>query len=232
MDMDIIDISPPTSPAPLITPPNRNLWAFMRGTPLRIFIDSFKHRFGYNWKNEIENIFLRHVDMDEFVRIKIEDIRIDNNFIIVLNAKLGGGERYIFPIDSLHVTIHDTPGGPTQSHIKINNFGYVINLQFQRIGERIVCNIEDESELISFTKNYIIYIPDVPIRHYEPLEYLFGTIIPNGITNIINSTIEMFGADQTLIRPENMHLGRSISYIQKYLKYKQKYLELKKKLNK
>ena len=146
---------------------------------------------------------------------------------------------------NIHFSVHNTPGGPSQTHIKFDGDpgnGFRLSFNFNDQSDEKINILYNVAEL----NNYIF------LRHPQSYEFrgninhdeLLG--YSQNIQNIIYYIERML--QDVLIIAEHMNINilvyggnpvnRTMSNIgvhvvqQKYLKYKQKYLELKNKLNK
>jgi hypothetical protein len=205
-----------------------NLWALMSSNAIEWYfthyilgeISEFQRIFLYNNYDNRGNRY--NISVSNFI------VR-PTGLVIELNIYDSITRTYVFPMNTLHITIHSMPGGLSQTHIVTNRYPAAqINLMFSSDNppySDISCWVLRSAELNRFLRiNRVDHIQDM----YDIMEY----VLPIGLQNIINAVKNNIGGalDGTdLMRTQSVQ-QKYINYKEKYLKYKQKYLELKKEL--
>ncbi len=134
----------------------------------------------------------------------------------------------------MHITVHATSGGRSQSHIKFDDVGPSVRILFEVDVNNNLSIYYNASLLRTYFNTHRPFVSNQDLTNFliliEELIAQFENILRQAIAN--NNRLLTSGRHQ---RPDrsSSYEGESHTSLdkkQKYLKYKQKYLELKKKL--
>jgi hypothetical protein len=219
-----------------------NLWALIQSH----YIVAYFQRYINHDMNALEYLFFYNHNYDnhrERYIIRINDYSLEpTGFILHFNIIDSTTGRHVFPMNSLHITIHSIPGGPSQSHIVTREHPRTqINLSFSSYNppySAITCRTIVPLEIYNFMQTNGVPRESYELTNgvlresYDDFYNIFERVLPVGIQNIINAVKDNIGgalSGELLMRSQSVQ-QKYINYKEKYLKYKQKYLELKNEL--